>query len=144
MLYRVTLAVALVLVVTVISAFAQGRFGNEHGGRFKGFTKSIGEHIMNEFDGVPELRSVRGQIVEESSGVGLQNAIFELRREDPDARVRGVRTKADGRFQIGGLAAGTYVFKVTLDGFQSVYGRLIVTKKAAKRNTLRIELKHGV
>jgi hypothetical protein len=40
---------ALVLFLTIGAVTAQDRFDNEQGGRFRGFTKSQGEHIMNEF-----------------------------------------------------------------------------------------------
>ena len=42
------------------------------------------------------------------------------------------------------LRAGEYVFKVTLNGFQSVIGTLIVSKGAAASEQIRIELSVGV
>jgi hypothetical protein len=141
---RVKVAATLILVVAAGALIAQDRFGGEFGGRFKGFSKSPAEHIMNEFEGVPELRSVRGRITEAYSGVGLLDAIFELRSEDPDGKVRGVGAKPDGSFQMHSVPEGVYVFKVTRNGFQSVYGKLKVTKKAPSANILRFELRLGV
>ena len=122
---------------------AQDRFTDEHDGILRGFTMSPGEHIMNEYEGVPELRTVSGQIVDESGGK-CDGALFELRTEDPDSPVRGVRTNKDGRFRMLAVRPGVYVFKVTLNGFQSVYGKLKVTRTAPERNTLDIELWLGV
>jgi hypothetical protein len=99
---------------------------------------------MNEYEGVPELRSIRGRVVLETAEEGLEGVLFELRRENPNDRVRGVKTNAGGEFHMRGVPEGVYVFKATLRSFQSVYGKLKVTGKAPPKNTLRIELKVGV
>lgn len=133
--------VLLVLLTGVL--LAQQRFGDEYR-RFKGFTKSPNEHIMNEYEGTPELQEVRGQVIEASSGVGVPDAVFEIRSEDPDAKVSGTKTDSKGRFHLGSVRDGVYVFKVTRDGFQSVFGKLKVNRHAQSRNRLQIELKQGV
>jgi hypothetical protein len=135
--------VALTALFAIGATLAQDRFGSEHGGKFRGFTKSPGEHIMNEFDGLPEVRSVRGRIVD-TAGVGLSAAIFEIRTENPDGKVRGSPTKPDGRFQLRSVSEGVYMFKVTRHGFQSVFGKLRVNKQAPSGNVLRLELQPGV
>jgi len=121
----------------------QQRFGDEYR-QLKGFTISPTEHMMIEYEGIPEVRSVRGRIVEASSGVGLPNAIFELRKEDPDDRVRGVSTKESGEFRLRSVREGIYVFKVTKDGFKSVFGKLKVSKKSPPSNMLIFKLYQGV
>ena len=143
MSFRVNVGAALLLAVAIGAVVAQDRFGDEHGGRLKGFTKSPTEHIMNEFDGLPEVRTVHGRIAD-SSGAGLPEAVFEIRIENPDAKVRGVVTKPDGRFEMRSVPEGIYVFKVTRNGFQSVFGRLKVTRKAPSANLLSFELQVGV
>ncbi len=140
---NVTVAAALILAVAIGAVIAQDRFKGEHGGKFRGFPKSPGEHIMNEFDGLPEVRLVRGRIVD-SSGAGLSEAIFELRSEDPDGQIRGMVTNSDGRFQTRSVPEGIYMFKVTRHGFQSVFGKLRVTKKVPSAKTLKFELQPGV
>lgn len=140
--FRVTLAVALALLA-VGAANPQDRFGNEHSERFRGFTKSPGEHIMNEFSGMPEVRAVRGGIVD-ITGAGLPEALFEIRLVNPNAAVRGVVSKSDGRFHLRSVPEGVYMFKITRHGFQSIYGKLKVTKKAPAANVLRFELQPGV
>ncbi len=135
---------AVVMLFSVGVIFTQERFDKQHDGILKGFTRSPTEHIMNEFEGVAELRAVRGRIIEKSSGVGLEEVIVEIRRENPNERVRGVRTRADGSFHMPSVPEGVYMFKVALNGFQSVYGKLTVTKKAPRKNRLIIALMQGV
>ena len=48
-----------------------------------------------------------------------------------------------GRFAISHVPEGTYTFKATKDGFQSVVGTLIVSKKADRQKTIRIEMTIG-
>jgi hypothetical protein len=132
----------MLLILPVAILFAQQRFGNDYP-KLKGFTKSPTEHIMNEYEGTPEIREVRGKVVEASSGTGIPDAIFELRSENPDDLVRGVNTKADGDFYLHSVRDGMYVFKATKNGFQSVFGKIKISSKAPKSN-LKIELRLGV
>lgn len=135
---------AVVMLSLVMGSIcAQQRFGDEYQ-QFKGFTKSETEHIMQEYEGIPEMRSVRGRIIEDSSGVGIPEAIFEIRSENPDDRVRGTKTNSKGEFRIRSVREGVYVFKVTKDGFQSVFGKLKIASKAQPGNVLKIELRQGV
>ena len=143
MRFRATMDLALILLFATGAATAQDRFGSEHGGRFRGFTKSPGEHIMNEFVGLPVVRAARGRIVD-AAGAGLSEAVFEIRIENPDGKVRGVVAKPDGRFQLRSVPDGVYMFKVTRHGFQSVYGKLRVNKHAPSADVLRFELQPGV
>ncbi len=141
---RISSCLSVSLLFILGALFAQQRFGNEFDGRFRGFTKSPTEHIMIEYEGCPEFRDVRGQVTEASSGIGIPNAIFELRSENPEERVKGVKTNSNGEFRMRSVDEGEYVFKVTMDGFQSVYGKLKVMKKASPGNVLRIQLHQGV
>ena len=49
-----------------------------------------------------------------------------------------------GRFRMGHVAEGTYKFKTTLNGFQSVMGRITVSKKATRHDEIKIEIPVGV
>lgn len=137
------LSTGIILALVIVSLCAQQRFGDEYP-RFKGFTKSETEHIMQEYEGTPEMRSVRGRIIEASSGVGIPEAIFEIRSENPDDRVRGTKTNSKGEFRLRSIREGVYVFKVTKNGFQSVFGKLKICSKAQSGNVLKIELRQGV
>ncbi|MBN2321096.1 MAG: hypothetical protein JXR49_18600 [Acidobacteria bacterium] len=90
--------IGIFLVLPVAILFGQQRFGNDYP-KLKGFTISPTEHIMNEYEGVAELREVRGQVID-SSGAAIPDALFEIRRDNPDGRIRGVKTKYDGSFHI--------------------------------------------
>ncbi len=134
----------IVIVILIVGPiFAQQRFGDEYP-RFKGFLKSETEHIMQEYEGTPEIRSVCGRIIEASSGVGIPEAIFEIRGENPDDQVRGTKTNSKGEFRVRSIGQGAYVFKVTKNGFQSVFGKLKISRKAQSGNVLEIELRPGV
>jgi len=45
---------------------------------------------------------------------------------------------------MGHVAEGTYKFKTTLNGFQSVMGRITVSKKATRHDEIKIEIPVGV
>lgn len=137
------LKTVFLMTVVIGSLFAQQRFGDENP-RFKGFSKSETEHIMQEYEGTPDMRSVRGRIIEASSGVGIPEAIFEIRSENPADQVRGTKTNSRGEFRLRSIREGVYIFKVTKNGFQSVFGKLRISSKAQSGNVLKIELRQGV
>jgi hypothetical protein len=133
---------AFTLALLITPLFAQQRFGDEYR-QLKGFTKSPTEHIMSEYEGVPEVRSVSGRIID-SSGAGIPDATFEIRKEDPEDQIRGVLTNDKGRFHLRSIHDGIYVFKATKNGFQSVIGKLKVNGKTLSRGGLEIWLPIGV
>ena len=65
---------------------------------------------------------------------------FEIRGPGTSERISG----HDGRFNIAHVPEGTYSFKATKDGFQSVVGTLIVSKKVNRQKTIEIGLPLGV
>ena len=77
------------------------------------------------------------------SAWAMPGAIFEIRTENPDGKIRGVVADEKGRFRIRGVAQGEYVFKATRNGFQSVYGRVRVSRKAKASTEVRIVLELG-
>jgi hypothetical protein len=54
------------------------------------------------------------------------------------------KTDEQGRFAIGHVAVGTYRFKTTLNGFQSVMGVITVSQQATKQDEIKIEMPVGV
>jgi hypothetical protein len=64
--------------------------------------------------------------------------------QDKAGRIRGAKTDANGRFELRGLLNGSYKFKVTLNGFQSVVGEIIVSRKAQRGEKVTITMKFGV
>jgi len=132
-----------VILLTATLASAQERFGAENE-RLKGFTKSPTEHIMNQHPGVISVRVLQGRITEEASNTGVPGALVEVRKADPDAKVHGATSDDSGRFRLRKLSEGEYVFKVTRDGFQSVFGRFRISKHAPSKARFDVELKQGV
>jgi len=56
----------------------------------------------------------------------LPNVLFEIQGPSTGKKIRRATTDEHGRFKIGHVPAGTYKFKATLDGFQSVMGTMCV------------------
>lgn len=107
----------------------------------KGFTQSSQEHIIDERDTPFTVRAVKG-VVFDPSGAEMDGAVVELRNEA--GRIRGTKTNRKGAFKLAGVRKGTYKFKVTMDGFQSVVGDIVVSKKANKADRVTIVMKVGV
>ena len=123
-------------------AFAlQERFGNEHP-LLRGFAKSPTEHIMNEYPDLLSVRALRGRITEAGVHDGVPAALIEIKL--PSGKVVGARTDRKGSFHLDGIPDGEYLFKVTRDGFQSVFGRLKISKREARSPELVFELKQGI
>jgi len=68
--------------------------------------------------------------------------VVEIR--DEAGRVRGTKTNRKGLFRLGGVRKSTYKFKVTMNGFKSVVGDVVVSKKANKTDEMKIIMNVGV
>jgi hypothetical protein len=109
------------------------------------FTKSPTEHIIVQLDEPFVVRSVEGIISEERGpGEPLSSVLFEIQGPGGSRAIERGTTDKSGRFKVAHVAAGTYKFKATLDGFQSVVGEITVTKKAARSNEIKIRMRVGV
>jgi hypothetical protein len=127
------------LGVTLTALFpAQERFET---GWLKGFTKSPTEHIIDERDKAFTVRAVTG-VVLDPSGAEMDGVIVEIR--DDAGRIRGTKTNRRGTFKIRGVPKGAYKFKLTMNGFQSVVGNIVLSKRANKADKLKIVMKVGV
>lgn len=135
---RCTLAIGALAVTLAAFCPAQERFET---GWLKGFTKSPTEHIIDEPEKPFTVRAVMG-VVLDPSGAEMDGVVVEIR--DEAGRIRGTKTNRKGTFKLGGVPKGTYKFKVTMNGFQSVVGDLVVTKKASRADQMKIVMKVGV
>jgi hypothetical protein len=135
---RCTFTAAALAITLGALCPAQERFET---GWLKGFTKSPTEHIIDEADKPFTVRDVRG-VVLDPSGAEMKGVVVEVR--DETGRVRGTKTNAKGTFKLGGVPKGNYKFKVTMNGFQSVVGDIIISKKANKTDQMKIVMKIGV
>ena len=135
---RWTLATGALVVTLAGLCPAQERFDR---GWLKGFTKSPTEHIIDEPEKPFTVRAVRG-VVLDPSGAEMDGVVIEIR--DEAGQIRGTKTNRKGSFKLGGVPKGTYKFKVTMNGFQSVVGDVVVSKKANKADQMKIAMKAGV
>jgi hypothetical protein len=135
---RCTLATTVLVVTLTAFCSAQERFET---GWLKSFTKSPTEHIIDEPDKPFTLRAVRG-VVLDPSRAEMDGVVVEIR--DEAGRIRITKTSRKGTFKLSGVPKGTYKFKVTMNGFQSVVGDIVVSKKASKDDQMKIVMKLGV
>ena len=114
-------------------------------GKYTGFTQSSTEHMINELEQPFEVRSVRGAITR-NGGVRepLRDVLVEIKIPGDYYKIRQTKTDENGQFKINHIAPGTYRFKVTFDGFQSVVGTIVVSRKAARDTDIKIAMNLGV
>lgn len=131
------------LLILVIAATAPGIAQDR--ATVGDFTKSSTEHIIDKVEHPYVVRSVRGIISRKQGDEGpLPNVLFEIQGPGTERKIRRANTDEYGRFKIGQVPVGTYKFKVTLNGFQSVMGSVTVSKKAGKTAEIKIALLVGV
>ena len=96
-----------------------------------GFAKSSTERTVNPIVSPIadpfQVSSVSGTIRTERSGEALGQVLFEIRGPGTEQKIRHARTDKHGHFKISHVPQGTYQFKATLDGFQSVVGTIVVS-----------------
>ena len=111
-------------------------------GPYKGFTASRVEMIIIELEKPFEVRAAQGVVVDQS-GYPLPEALIEL-RSDSSGVIVGTKTNSKGSFRFRSLSDGTYTFKATKDGWQSVTGKIIVSKRAGRKSAIRMQMPVGV
>jgi hypothetical protein len=109
------------------------------------FSKSPTEHIITRIEQPFVVRSVNGFINREQGNEGpLTGVLFEIQGPDDEAKIRQATTDERGRFRMGRVPLGSYKFKATLSGFQSVMGTIVVSKEAPQKGEVKIEMRVGV
>lgn len=126
------------MIFFVSPAKAQDRFESGPG---KGFLRSPTEHIIVELPELLRVRNVEGSIADPHKD-DMANVAFEIR--DESGSIRTAFTDSRGRFHIRGVPKGTYRFKTTKNGFQSIVGTIIITKDASKKNAINLQMNLGV
>ena len=134
--YKVGYAAFAVSVVTLCSA--QGRFES---GWLKGFTKSPTEHIIVRIEEPFMVRALKG-VVLDAPGTAMHGVLVEV--EDSVGHLREATTDSKGRFTFRGVHNGHFRFKVTMNGFQSVVGVIILSNKAPRAADIRVVMHLGV
>ena len=112
-------------------------------GELKGFTASPTEHIINRYDERVKAHVFRGIVVDDS-GLAISGVIVEVRGPGKSERVIGTLTDKGGRFMFRYLRRGSYTFKVTNNGFQSVVGEVQIVPSSGAKSPVRIILRYGV
>jgi hypothetical protein len=74
----------------------------------------------------------------------LRGATVEVFGPNGSTVKHSTETDSRGRFKIKGLKPGRYSFHVWASGFNSVVGRLVISKDADQANKLHIEMTLGV
>jgi hypothetical protein len=110
------------------------------------FTKSPTEHIINQIEQPFVVRSAKGIVSRQTGGPTevLANVLLEIQGPGTDRKIRRATSDEKGRFNLGHVPVGTYKFKATLNGFQSVMGTITISKKAAKTDEIKIAMSIGV
>jgi len=116
---------------------AQERFDS---GPYKGFLKEKPELSTVALPRPFNVASVKGRIVY-SGGEKLPGAFFEIR--DKFGRVRSAITDENGAFALANVPRGAYDFKVTKNEFQSVTGKVIVSRRFSKTKAIHISIQLG-
>src|SRR5437016_10173793 len=106
-----------------------------------GFTKANIEHIVVELSGPVHVRSVAGNTVFFADGRPCAKVLFEIRNKA--GQVRGVTSDVRGPFKFSEAAPGSHDCKATKDGFQSVTGKIIVSKPARRTSKIQIKMEVG-
>ena len=100
-----------------------------------GFTESPTEHEITVLNEPLQLAGVKGIIrADDGYESPLSGVLFEVRGPGTERIIRSAITDRKGRFKIKGLKDGQYAFKATLNGFQSVVGIIVLSRKAPHSN----------
>jgi len=110
-----------------------------------GFSDAVDEHIVNEIMEPFVVTGIRGTIRSEAGDwpEGIR-VLFEVRSSRAGAKIQRAMTDAHGKFMMKGIPDGQYCFKATVNGWQSVMGVIIVSKKADPKNKIVFEMRLGV
>ena len=119
------------------SLIAQERFDS---GPYKGFAREKPELSTVVLARPFNVASVKGRIVD-SGGETLPGAFFEIR--DKFGHVCSAITDENGAFALANVPRGDYDFKVTKNEFQSVIGKVIVSRRFWKTKSIHISIQLG-
>jgi hypothetical protein len=132
----------LLLLLGTSRMWGQERFS---GGELKGFTKSSTEGIVTHLEQPFSAREIRGVVFRMvGDKTPLEEVLFELRGPGTSEVIRSARTGADGKFHLGHVPPGKYLFKATALGFQSLVGVVIVSPKALSDQPIKLQMRPAV
>lgn len=108
------------------------------------FTRSPNEHIINDIEQPFVVQSVRGYVfLDYKDNRPLPDVLFEIQGSGTNKRIRRTTTNKLGRFGLRHVPDGTYRFKTTLMSYQSAMGTIIVSRKIAKLDEIKVMMPVG-
>lgn len=108
------------------------------------FTRAPIEHEIDVLERPFVVPLVRGKVcVASGDGLVLPDVLIEIQGPDRSRKIRRAKTDQDGQFRINRTPSGTYKFKATLNGWQSVMGKIVVSKSAHRASEVLIEMHPG-
>ena len=88
-----------------------------------------------------KVRAVQGIVVVLGPQEPVAGALFELR--DQAGHVRSATSNEKGEFALPDVAPGSYEFKVSKINFDTVIGKIVVSRRGSRKSMIRISLPVG-
>jgi len=109
-----------------------------------GFTPNPIEHVVNYRRDAIEVRSVQGTLTSVGGRRPIDVSVrFEIRGPGSSGNVRRAVADREGRFTMDNVPPGSYCFRASAIGWQSVVGRITVAPTGPRR-TIELTLLLGV
>ena len=108
------------------------------------FTRARDEHIIVEIERPFRVRSVSGIVVLKGEAIPIAKTLLEIQGAGRNQKIRRTVSDESGRFRFRRVSPGTYRFKATLNGMQSVMGTIVVVRNGETDQEIRIEMLYGV
>jgi hypothetical protein len=136
--FSALISMSIIVGVTIISTRCQNHRPNE-------FTSSPTEHVIVSLSEPFIVRNISGSVIEKGGfHEPLPDVLIEVRAIGGSRDVMQTKTDRSGKFRVQKSKQGTYEFKATRNGFQSVTGRIIVSDSAPPDGLIRLEMRLGV
>lgn len=110
---------------------------------FDKFTKSKTEHIINEIKTPFIVKTVIGKI-ESTGGAWPKSINILVELYNPKNGITSIHSDDQGFFEAKNVKTGTYCFKATINGWQSVIGIIIISNKADSKQKIIFMMPLGV
>jgi hypothetical protein len=110
-------------------------------GKYKGFMACSASMLVILQDPF-KVREAKGVVLLPTSKDPIPNVLVEFR--DAEGKVIATKTDSRGQFQFRHLKEGTYIFKITLSGFSSVIGTILLDKTVKNPDVISLEMPPGV
>jgi hypothetical protein len=110
-------------------------------GEYKGFMACSASTLVMLQDPL-KVRDAKGVVSIPNSKDPIPNVLVEFR--NANGIIIATKTDSRGRFQFRHLKEGTYMFKITLSGFSSVVGTVVLDGAVNNPDVISLEMPLGV